>query len=619
VKPKVFVILFVSVSTILVPCASAQHWYSWDEQVPLAIDSLKIVVKVDFNYSPNNPLQEIGRLAEVLEDSLAPYDFVACSLYSGSGYEAFLDSLETLPEIILVEPYYLNAIGIPTLVGECFCVGFDATWDQAEIENLNDSLGVETDRQLSGLSKVYVLKNTKDSGRRLLDLANLYHDLPGVEFAHPDFQALIVRNSYSLYDYYADYQPHTKKIIGSFNEASVWDFGGFGRPVKVAVIDDGVVVHEDLPTERVLPGYDYASGNWKSTLTDDDPSPGLYQAHGMACTGIIAGGHTTDSVTGLNTNSGVISMNPNVQVIPVKIFHDDGSSYNVTDSKLAEAVSFAVSQGAEVLSNSWSWRNPDEPNHPVLDAAFWNAVDYGRYGLGCVVVFSSGNTDSRYPDPEGVCYPARAGYGIAVGAVTLDDERWDYSRYGPELRLVAPSDDGYTLPVWGLDQMQEYGFNPYEFSDCPAEGNDMDYNCHFGGTSAACPLVSGTASLLLAKDSTLTDNEVSIILLRSAIHLPPFPDPSPETGHGRVDAYRAVLSIARGDTNNDGVITIGDVSLIINYLFVNQTPLFPDRLLGDVNCDGDVTTGDISRMLDYLFIGGPEEAPLEIPCFNYGE
>jgi len=76
----------------------------------------------------------------------------------------------------------------------------------------------------------------------------------------------------------------------------------------------------------------------------------------------------------------------------------------------------------------------------------------------------------------------------------------------------------------------------------------------------------------------------------------------------------AILSIARGDANNDGEITTGDVSRIIDYLFITLTPLFPDRLLGDVNCDGDVTIGDVNLLIDHLFISLD---PLPLPCFVY--
>ena len=159
------------------------------------------------------------------------------------------------------------------------------------------------------MDNVFVLSNTKSSGYRVLELANLYYEMDETRYAHPCFGIRPIKYQYKLYDYYSDYQDHTKKVIGEFNQASVWDFYGLSNSVKVAVIDDGVVEHEDLPSERILSGYDFADN-------DSDPRPGPEQAHGMGCAGIIAATHTTDSIFGMvpgipSTSSGIFSLNDN--------------------------------------------------------------------------------------------------------------------------------------------------------------------------------------------------------------------------------------------------------------------------------------------------------------------
>ena len=60
----------------------------------------------------------------------------------------------------------------------------------------------------------------------------------------------------------------------------------------------------------------------------------------------------------------------------------------------------------------------------------------------------------------------------------------------------------------------------------------------------------------------------------------------------------------RGDVNTDGVIELGDVVYLINYLFKGGPP--PDPLwTGDVNCDGVIDIGDVVYLINYLFKGGP--------------
>ena len=60
----------------------------------------------------------------------------------------------------------------------------------------------------------------------------------------------------------------------------------------------------------------------------------------------------------------------------------------------------------------------------------------------------------------------------------------------------------------------------------------------------------------------------------------------------------------RGDANGDGVIDLGDVLYVINYLYKGGPA--PDPLwTGDANCDGIVDLGDVLYLINYLYKGGP--------------
>jgi hypothetical protein len=59
-----------------------------------------------------------------------------------------------------------------------------------------------------------------------------------------------------------------------------------------------------------------------------------------------------------------------------------------------------------------------------------------------------------------------------------------------------------------------------------------------------------------------------------------------------------------GDANGDGLVDVGDVIYLINYLYKGGAA--PDPLwVGDVNCDGQVNLGDVVYLINYLFKGGP--------------
>ena len=65
-----------------------------------------------------------------------------------------------------------------------------------------------------------------------------------------------------------------------------------------------------------------------------------------------------------------------------------------------------------------------------------------------------------------------------------------------------------------------------------------------------------------------------------------------------------ISQFTRGDCNGDGIIDLGDVVYLINYLYKGGLP--PEPLeAGDANCDGVVDLGDVVYLINYLFKGGP--------------
>jgi len=66
----------------------------------------------------------------------------------------------------------------------------------------------------------------------------------------------------------------------------------------------------------------------------------------------------------------------------------------------------------------------------------------------------------------------------------------------------------------------------------------------------------------------------------------------------------SVIVRARGDANGDGILDVGDVVYLINYLFKSGPAPIPLDA-GDANCDGIVDIGDVVYLINYLFKGGP--------------
>lgn len=349
---------------------------------------------------------------------------------------------------------------------------------------------------------------------QVIPLANAIQNSGMVEFCHPDFYAPVTRFQDPLYP--QQFQMHnTGQTIDGYVGVNDIDIDGpeawavtMGSPsVIVAMIDDGVENHEDMNDSggatRVIGGYTpYNGGNG---------APNADGAHGQSCAGIVGASHNSLGVRGAA---------PLSKFLTVNIFA--GSE---TPTDIANGINWAVSNGAWVLSNSWGYTSCTA-SYSVLTNAINAAASGGRGGLGCVVVFASGNGYKNCVD-----YPANLASVIAVGAVTNQGVRSSYSNYGSALDIVAPSNGA--AGVRTTDRMGAPGYN---------SGN---YTNTFGGTSAACPAVAGAAALTLAANPALSGPTVKSILENTADDMGPAGDDL-EYANGRVNAHQAVLCALAG-------------------------------------------------------------------------
>ena len=59
-----------------------------------------------------------------------------------------------------------------------------------------------------------------------------------------------------------------------------------------------------------------------------------------------------------------------------------------------------------------------------------------------------------------------------------------------------------------------------------------------------------------------------------------------------------------GDANGDGVLSISDVTTLIDYLLGGLDLLTINRINADINCSGDLTISDITALIDKLLNNG---------------
>ncbi len=147
---------------------------------------------------------------------------------------------------------------------------------------------------------------------------------------------------------------------------------------------------------------------------------------------------------------------------------------------------------------------------------------------GMLVAKASGVATSK----PGISYPASNQYAISVGASTDFGLRSDYSQFGPNLDLLAPSSGG-EKGISTTDRMGRNGDDP------------NNYSHSFGGTSAATPLASGVAALMLSRNPQLTAVQIRTLLRQTCTRIGDEPYTAGRNdyyGYGRIDAKAAVMA-----------------------------------------------------------------------------
>lgn len=366
----------------------------------------------------------------------------------------------------------------------------------------------------------------------LFELVDLLQKDNRVEFVEPNFLRLIQPHTNDQF-LNSQWSINNQGYLGGNVDADmdiddVWNYTT-GTGVKVAVIDEGVdLSHPDL-TPNLLSGFD-ATG----LGSNGAPNEANNDSHGTASAGII-------SAVG-NNAIGIAGVAYDAKIIPVRVAYSISptSTFWVTsDSWLSNGINWAWQNGADVLSNSWGGSYSI-----TIENAINDAVNFGRNQDGCIVLFSSGNDIGGNGNP--VFFPSYLPNVISVGVTSMCDERknlsscdgencWS-SNYGTTLDVVAPGVKIYTTDISGS---AGYSIN--------------DYVSNYNGTSAACPNAAGVVALILSLDPSLTQQQTRTILETNTDKVgiynysnninQPNGTWNNEVGYGRVNAYKAILSM----------------------------------------------------------------------------
>lgn len=501
---------------------TGDYYWGSDGRIPItkSTDKVWVLFKEDNNtVRTSSQTTGISLLQDIQDYNLVMHNderstLKFANLKSGIGEIQYATSLSNLESVVYVAPYYKFKSEKEYPLTNIFYVELKSSNDLCKLEELAAENNVTVIGEIPLTGNAYILACTKDSNGNALEMANLFYESGIFISSVPEFMSATTE---TVNDMYFPQQWNLNNLgqIGitgiDINYCNAHSLTSGSEDIVIAVIDQGVPInHPDLNVSFIHDA---------NTQTDTQI---IYGNHGIACAGIIS--------AQANNGIGIAGIAPNCKLMSI--------STNLSVAAVTYAIRYAADNGADIISNSWG----NEVDMPTVNTAIKHALQNGRNGKGCVVVFSAGNDNAscvNYPkeaDPDIIVVGAMSPSAERKSPTSSDGEYWWGSNYGTALDVMAPGVLIYTTDLLGVDG--------YEY--------DSDYTPDFHGTSSACPHVAGIAGLILSMNPNLTQKQVAHAIETTARKVGNYdyaltPERengtwNNEMGYGLVDAYAAVLA-----------------------------------------------------------------------------
>lgn len=382
------------------------------------------------------------------------------------------------------------------------------------------------------------------------DLAKRLNEREDVEYAQPNFIVEIAAApsdpGFSQQWHYFNNGSGSGQAPGGINLPDAWDQTQGDSDIVVAVIDTGILPdHPDIAgSPNQLGGYDMITSTFTSQDGDGrDPDPTdegdavaagecpplfINPPRGDSWHGTHVAG--TVGVVKSDNGAGVAGVSWQGGVVSVRVLGKCGGNIGDINDAIRWAAGMPVPgvpdnpNPAKVINMSLGAGIPCS-NSPSTQAAITDAVS-----MGVSVVVAAGNDAMDAAN----AMPASCDGVITVAAADRKGELVTrYSNFGASVDILAPGGDTQGDASGGVLSTVKGGY------------------AFFNGTSMASPHVAGVAALMLAKDDSLTPQQIETQLKDSAMPRSSAQCPEP-CGAGLLDAAAA---IGGGNGNGQQVLS----------------------------------------------------------------
>lgn len=479
-------------------------------------------------------------------------------------------------------------------------------------DNENDFITDEILVKFKATARAITIKVNPADFNKLL---NYYRNLPGVEYAEPDYtyQAAIIPS-----DAYFNNQWYLQKIKATL----AWNDIRESPDTVIAILDSGVQIdHPDLQSNIWINKKEVAGNGIdddKNGFIDDingwdfinntaDPAPKFkegYTEDGILHGTIIAG---IAAASG-NNAAGVAGVTWRAQLMPLKVLDDKGEG---SSSKVIKAIDYAIVNGANIINLSFVGFGYSKSLAEAIKRA---------YDAGAIVAAAGGNEINQgegYNLDETPMYPACLdgpnGENRVIGVAATDtiDQKTVFSSFGGKcIDIAAPGISLFSTVVYSpANYIENRSFNKH-------------YDGYWSGTSVAVPMVSAGLALIEAANPGLSRNEVLKILFKTADNINQLnPSYLNKLGSGRLNLAAAVAEALESLKNkSEKLLTAPQKGLESLIKITDQDGLvlkeflaFDKKFKGGVNLAAGDTNGDGQE--EIIAAAGPGGGP-HVKIFN---